>query len=228
MVEKISSPDNTDLEAGNIAAPAMAAGFASVSKSDDVEPETSAKAEARKSIIAQLAAYCGEKFKTMREGTTNRFFAKGSADEDFNNPYKKFWFSTALGPSGCGVSDCGNCISLAGTVKRPVSDKQLAIMVQAALNRKSPPWETIYMFNHRGKPDLGMAQRVQNVINQMGVGHRISACVDPNAYPASASDFDRMLRDMFRKAATGQTGQERPGFTAAQKQRPGFVASQPV
>ncbi|MFN3826664.1 MAG: hypothetical protein ACK4NR_03460 [Micavibrio sp.] len=219
------APDNLGLESDNIAAPAMAAGFASVAQaSTETVEESAGKAEARKSLARQLSEFCSEKLKAMKDGATTRFVAKGSVD-DFENPYKKFWFSTALGPGGSGVADRGDCISMAGTRKRPVTDAQLAVMVKAALEKKSPPWETIYMFNHRGKPDLVMAQRVQNVINQMGVGHRISACVDPSRYPSSASGFDRMLRDMFSNAANGQQDQ-RPGFKAAQRQRPGFTAAQ--
>lgn len=206
--------------------PPMTAGFSSAAAAPAPAPEieeSEGKKEARKSLIRQLSEHCADMLASMRSGATRRFHAQGAPD--FENPYKKLWFSVGLGPRGCGVCDCGNCITLAGTVKRPVTDAQIAVMVKAALERKDPPWETIYMFNHKGKPDLVMAQRVQNVINQMGVGHRISACVDPSRYPASEKDFDKMLRDMFRRASTGEPSSQRPGFKAAQNQRPGFTAA---
>ncbi|MCM2343077.1 MAG: hypothetical protein NDJ24_00790 [Alphaproteobacteria bacterium] len=220
----MSDPDKQglDMQAAAVTAPPMTAGFASAAAPAEPE-ESETKQEARKSLMRQLSEHCASMLASMRGGTTRRFHAQG--DADFDNPYKKLWFSQGLGPRGCGVADCGNCITLAGTVKRPVTDAQIAVMVKAALERKDPPWETIYMFNHKGKPDLVMAQRVQNVINQMGVGHRISACVDPTKYPASEKDFDKMLRDMFRRASNGEGESQRPGFTAARNQRPGFTAA---
>lgn len=222
----MSDPDKQGLDVVATAVPAqpMTAGFASVAAAPAPAPEESdTKKEARKSLARQLSEHCASMLASMRGGATRRFHAQG--DPDFDNPYKKLWFSQSLGPRGCGVADCGDCITLAGSVKRPVTDAQIAVMVKAALERKDPPWETIYMFNQKGKPDLVMAQRVQNVINQMGVGHRISACVDPTKYPASEKDFDKMLRDMFRRASTGEDMAQRPGFKAARPQRPGFTAA---
>lgn len=141
-------------------------------------------------------------------------------NNDANDPYKAFWFRKGLGDQ---VYDCGNRFHLSGTNKEPVTDKQIMRMVSAANNRKDPPWETLYMFDHKGKPDLAMAGRVQGVILQMrAAGHippdcKIHCCVDPALYPKNIKGMYTSLTDTHREAAQKKPAatQPRAGFRTA-------------
>lgn len=139
-------------------------------------------------------------------------------DNDAQDPYKAFWFRKGLGDQ---VYDCGNRFHLSGTNKEPVTDKQIMRMVSAANNRKDPPWETLYMFDHKGKPDLVMAGRVQGVILQMRASGqippdcKIHCCVDPAAYPKNIKGLYASLTDAHREAAA-------PDAPAAAAPRAGF------
>lgn len=95
----------------------------------------------------------------------------------------------------------------------------------AANNRKDPPWETLYMFDHKGKPDLVMAGRVQGVILQMRASGyippdcKIHCCVDRAQYPSNIKSFHTSLTDTHREAA------RKPAATPGQK---GFRTAAPV
>lgn len=138
-------------------------------------------------------------------------------DADAQDPYKAFWFRKGLGDQ---VYDCGNRFHLSGTNKEPVTDKQIMRMICAANNRKEPAWETLYMFDHKGKPDLVMAGRVQGVILQMRAAGRIPpdckihCCVDPSQYPSNIKNMFTSLTDTHRNAA-----QKKPAAASA---RAGF------
>ncbi len=141
-------------------------------------------------------------------------------NQDQQDPNKAFWWRRGLGDQ---VYDCGNRFHLSGTNKEPVTDKQIMRMVSAANNRKDPPWETLYMFDHKGKPDLVMAGRVQGVILQMRAsGHippdcKIHCCVDPSQYPSNIKNMHLSLTNTHREAAQKKptTAQPRSGFRTA-------------
>ena len=223
----VSDPDKqTDsADAPKPEALSAAAGFASAA-SERAE-ESVAEDEHRKSYWRQFADYCAELRDRMKSGSGKKAYAAGAPAEGAF-PYETTWMRNNLGHQVC---DCGNCIHMSATRNEPVTKKQIECMVMAAINRKDPPWATIYMYNHKDKPDLQMAMAVQNVINEMRAKGKIPAscpimsCTDASQYPSTGKEFDRMLRDLFgRKAQPENTNSERPGFHAA-RQRSGFNAA---
>lgn len=224
----VSDPDNQNVSEGAPVqeAPMTLAGFSTAAQ--QVSEESVAERETRKSLARQLADYCASLWNHMKKPGATKSIAASTGLDGFN-PYEKFWFRSSLGHQ---VWDCGNCIQMSGNTKQPVTQKQIERMVLAAINRKDPPWETIYMYNHKGLPDLQMAQMVQHVIGDMRMKGKIpsdckiSCCVDASKYPPSLKDFHKMLKNLFRQAANPDQAAEKPGFTA--QQRPGFLGAAPA
>ncbi len=178
--------------------------------------KTAASARSSGSTAEQeIPSYLRE-FKELCEGLWRKLDKKEQEDthvadksglDSADDPYKAFWWRKALGDQ---VYDCGDCMKLSGTKKNPVTDLQIARMVAAAHNRKDPPWETLYLFDKKGKPDLAMAQRVQGVINNMRASGmipadcKIAACLNPDEYPSSMKRFSNFLSDRMNEAAHPQ------------------------
>lgn len=151
-------------------------------------------------------------FKKICQDLRDKLRKKGSEDThvidqstlNAGDPYKAFWWARGLGDQ---VYDYGDRVTLAGTKQEPVTDKQIMRMVAAAHNRKDPPWEKLYCFDKKGKPDLAMAARVQGVIHQMRASGmipadcKIEACLNPDEYPSNIKKFSNFLSDQLNQAA---------------------------
>ena len=221
----VSDPDNKSEPSGaasSEAAHALFAGFSSAAhETSDASVEENEK---RKSVRQQFTDYINEWRARRKAGPEVGALAVGSLD-----PYKQTWFRHGLGDQ---VFDCGNCIQMAATKDKPVTRKQVERMVLSAINRKDPPWETIYMFDSKGKPDLKMANDVQQVINAMraegkiAADCKISCCTDAALYPPSLKDLQKMIRDMFNTRSQPEDAGSKPGFTG--NARPGFRGAVPV
>lgn len=181
----------------------MASGFFKTAASAQEVQGSTAENE-QPAYLREFADMCERLWKKLGKQEHRSLAVDGRALEQDDNPYKAFWFRKCCGDQ---VYDCGNCIHLSGTNKEPVTDLQIVRMVEAANNRKDPPWETLYMFNHKGKPDLEMAHRVQSVIDKMREAGRIppdcriSCCTDPAEYPKNIRNFGALLADAFKSAA---------------------------
>jgi hypothetical protein len=169
------------------------------------------------SYLRELAAMCEELWNKLRrkeQQQESHITDKSSLDQDkFEDPYKAFWWRRGLGDQ---VYDCGDRVVMSGTRNKPVTDIQIMRMVAAAQNRKDPPWETLYAFDKKGKPDLAMAHRVQGVINTMRAQGmippecKIAACLNPDDYPSGIKKFSNFLSDKMNAAARDQQGPAAP------------------
>lgn len=194
--------DNTTAAPAADAGVAMA-GFASAAADSVAAGESVAETADNKSWARQLKDSCDKLWTKMGERLNARkSLATGDEGSDL---YKKLWWRKGLGDQ---VYDCGDCLHLSGTKEKPVTDQQIARMVQAAISRKDPPWETIYMWNHKGKPDPAMGQRVQNVIDAMRqqgmipAECRIHAVTSLAGYPCdNIKGFNKYLKSLFAQAA---------------------------
>ena len=222
----VSDPDKQTDNAGASGAEALSAvaGFSSAVAASQKTDDSAADTDGSKSWARQFSSHCESLWDKMRDRLQKKSYATGEPAQG-SYPYEKTWFRTSLGHQVC---DCGNGIHMSGTKNHPVTKKQIEIMVMAAINRKDPPWETIYMFNHKDQPDLGMAGAVQGVINEMRAKGkipptcRISCCADASQYPQNGKEFDRMLRNLFAAKAQPDHAGEKPGIHA--HQRPGIHA----
>lgn len=175
------------------------------------------------SYLREFAKMCEDLWAKLAKGERRSVAVDENAlksDQLAQDPNKAFWWRRSLGDQ---VYDCGNRFHLSGTNKEPVTDKQIMRMVTAANNRKDPPWETLYMFDHKGKPDLVMAGRVEGVILQMRAAGKIPpdckihCCVDPAQYPSNIKNLHMSLTDTHRDAAQTKpaTPPARKGFRTA-------------
>ena len=170
------------------------------------------------SYLRELSKMCEDLWAKLAKNERRSVAVDGNAlkqDKTAQDPNKDFWFRKGVGDQ---VYDCGSRFHLSGTNKQPVTNKQIERMVTAANNRKDPPWETLYMFDHKGKPDLAMAVRVQEVIENMRKAGRIPpdckihCCVDPSQYPSNIKGLYTSLTDTHRNAA-----QKKPSVAPGQK-----------
>ncbi len=177
------------------------------------------------SYLREFAKMCEDLWDKLAKNERRSVAVDANAlkqNQEANDPNKAFWFRRGLGDQ---VYDCGNRFHLSGTNKEPVTDKQIMRMVSAANNRKDPPWETLYMFDHKGRPDLEMAGRVQGVILQMRAAGqippepdcKIHCCVDPSQYPSNIKGLHSSLADTFREAVQKKPEAVQPhaGFRTA-------------
>ena len=188
------------------------AGFSSAAAAPTAGAASAVETEDSKSWARQFANQCDQLWGKMKDRFQKKSIA--TTDPQPDDIYKKLWFRTSLGHQ---VFDCGDCVHMSGTKHNPVNEKQIQKMVLAAINRKDPPWETIYMWDHKGRPDPAMGVHVQNVINKMREQGMIPAdcrikC--STEYPcAHLKDFNKYLRSLFAQAAN-PLGQTAPGARA--------------
>lgn len=174
---------------------------------------TAASAQASGSTAEQETPSYLREFKDLCEGLWDKLRQKDKEEthvidknglDNAEDPYKAFWWRKGLGDQ---VYDFGDRVTMSGNRKAPVTDKQIMRMVAAAHNRKDPPWETLYCFDKKGKPDLAMAARVENVIAGMRAQGmipadcKIHACLNKDEYPGNIKKFSNFLSDKLNEAA---------------------------
>jgi hypothetical protein len=200
-----------ELVAGRRDTSALAYGFTTASAVPAAETEE--EIAERASLSSRLSAFCRDMWRRMRAGSDRQGHTV-VGDPDMFSPYKKAWWSTRVDSH---VYDCGNGFRMEGTVRNPVDRRQIESMVRAALNKKDPPMDMLYIYDHNGRRDLKMAAAVQSVIMEMGLTGRINCCTDPNNkhYAPTLRAFDRVhpyLKNVFNNNAEGQKA---PGFHAS-------------
>jgi|GEM_PF-3170046 hypothetical protein len=228
----VSDPDqqangqNYGPDAAEPAAPSVLAGF-SATAAPAPSDESVAESSGSKAWARRFQDSCDQLWTQMKDRFQKRNTYTATTDPEVADVYKKFWFRSALGHQ---VYDCGDCLRMAATKEKPLTQKQIEQMVMSAITRKDPPWETMYIWDPQGKPDLKRAAMVQSVINDMRTAGKIPADNPIHVsmtYPcAHMKDFNKFLRSMFADAASNPNAaapQARAGIHA--HERGGFHAA---
>lgn len=222
----VSDPDqqaNSQSSGPSASATEAASAFAgfSTAAATPVPDESAAETATSKSWARQFKDSCDKLWDQMKDRLQKRSTSFATTDPQVDDIYKKFWFRSHLGQQ---VFDCGHCISMAATKDKPLTRAQIEQMVLSGINRKDPPWETIYMWNHKGQPDPARGQMVQQVINDMRQAGKIPADHPihvSTSYPcAHMKDFNKHLRSLFAQASDPngtQTPKARAGIHAHER-----------